>query len=223
MWLPVAILAACCGCGASHGKETANAATLRVMAGVPPLGWVVERIGGADVAVGVLVEPGQNPHVFQPSPRQAAAVEKASLFFKIGLPFEAELVRRIESHAGRTKVIDAARGIVRRQLEEEEEGGPDPHVWLSPRNLQIIAANVADALSEASPGRAAEFRGRLATLDAELDRLDARLRRELAPCRGQTFYVFHPAFGYFADAYGLVQKSVETEGKPPTPRRLRAW
>ena len=85
-----------------------------------------------------------------------------------------------------------------------------------------MAANVADALREASPGRAAEFRGRLATLDAELDRLDARLRRELAPYRGQTFYVFHPAFGYFADAYGLVQKSVESEGKPPTPRRLRA-
>ncbi len=138
------------------------------------------------------------------------------------MPFESELAGRIESHGGRTVVVDAARGVVRRQLEEEEEGGPDPHVWLSPRNLKIMAANVAAALGKALPGRAGEFRGRLAALDADLDRLDARLRRELAPYRGQTFYVFHPAFGYFADAYGLVQKSVESEGKPPTPRRLRA-
>ena len=35
--------------------------------------------------------------------------------------------------------------------------------------------------------------------------------------------MFHPAFGYFADAYGLKQKSVETEGKAPTPRQLRRW
>ena len=56
----------------------------------------------------------------------------------------------------------------------------------------------------------------------ELDGLDARIRRALRPFRGQTFYVFHPAFGYFADAYGLRQKSVETEGKSPTPRQLLA-
>src|SRR5262249_48962959 len=54
----------------------------------------------------------------------------------------------------------------------------------------------------------------------ELDALERRLEASLAPYRGQAFYVFHPAFGYFADAYGLRQESVESEGKPPTPRQL---
>ena len=52
--------------------------------------------------------------------------------------------------------------------------------------------------------------------------MDAKLKQALGPFRGQTFYVFHPAFGYFADAYGLQQKAVETEGKAPTPRQLLA-
>jgi zinc transport system substrate-binding protein len=57
-------------------------------------------------------------------------------------------------------------------------------------------------------------------LDAELDAVDRRLGESLKPYRGQAFYVFHPAFGYFADAYHLRQESVEIEGKPPTPRQL---
>ena len=104
---------------------------------MPPLGWLVERIGGRAFAVGVLVQPGQNPHIFQPSPRQMTALEKAAVFFKIGLPFESELAARIESHGGRTRQSSTLRG--RRsggRCEEEEEGGPDPHVWLSPHELE---------------------------------------------------------------------------------------
>ena len=39
----------------------------------------------------------------------------------------------------------------------------------------------------------------------------------LAPYRGHSFYVFHPGFGYFADAYGLRQEAVEAGGHSPTP------
>ena len=33
-------------------------------------------------------------------------------------------------------------------------------------------------------------------------------------------WLFHPAFGYFAQAYGLEQQAVEVAGKTPTPRQL---
>ena len=44
----------------------------------------------------------------------------------------------------------------------------------------------------------------------------------LAPYRGRSFYVFHPGFGYFADAYGLKEEAVEAGGQSPTPKQLRA-
>jgi zinc transport system substrate-binding protein len=52
--------------------------------------------------------------------------------------------------------------------------------------------------------------------------LDASLADELARLGNRTFLVFHPAWGYFADAYGLEQIPIERAGKEPGPRRLTA-
>ncbi len=228
--LALALLCCVQGCRARDSRPATD--RLQVFAGIPPVAYLVERIGGPRVEVHVLLQPGQNPHVFQISPRQVVAMDKASLFFKISMPFENTLVEKLEARQGRIRVIDASRAIAKRIMEDEcgetggdhehEVGEPDPHVWLCPANLKIMAATIADALVEAAPADAARFRANRAVLDAELDALDGRLRRVLRPFQGQTFYVFHPAFGYFADAYGLKQKSVETEGKSPTPRQLRA-
>ncbi len=48
-----------------------------------------------------------------------------------------------------------------------------------------------------------------------------RIQKMLEPYRGRSFYVFHPGFGYFADAYGLKQEAVEAGGRSPTPKQLR--
>jgi zinc transport system substrate-binding protein len=219
---------------------------VNVFAGVPPLGYLVERVGGPHVHVDVLVQPGQDPHVFEPMPRQVMALGKAALYFKVGMPFEERLLERMAEHRGLT-VIDTARGIRKRMIAEaccedghrdehehaHEEpmgrqvgdalcrGEPDPHVWLSPPLAKTLAANVAEALCRADPPHAVDYHKNLAELDAELDALHARIARALAPYRGHSFYVFHPAFGYFGDAYGLKQESVEIEGKSPLPRQLR--
>ncbi len=52
--------------------------------------------------------------------------------------------------------------------------------------------------------------------------MHTRLRNELLPYKGKTFYVFHPAFGYFAAAFGLKQRAVEAGGRSPSPRQLAA-
>ncbi len=199
---------------------------LEVFAGIPPLGWVVERVGGSRVHVDVLVHPGQDPHTFDPTSRQAVALGRARLFFKIGLPFESQLAERIGAACPDLTVVDASRGIKRLASgehagHEDEAGQGDPHVWLSPRLLQVVAENVKKALCEADPGHAGEYRDNYAALEAQLALLDVQIAKRLAPYRGRRFYVFHPAYGYFADRYGLVQEAVEVEGKPPTLRQLQ--
>ena len=104
--------------------------------------------------------------------------------------------------------------------DDDDEGQADPHVWLSPPLLKTMAANVAAALSRADPPHEPDYQANLKRLHAELDALDHRIEQSLAPYRGQAFYVFHPAFGYFADRYGLRQEPVEVEGKPPTPQQV---
>ena len=118
-----------------------------------------------------------------------------------------------------------------REEAHEKKGGPgepeghhhdgtDPHVWLSPPNLRIMAAVMAEAMAAADPENKALYEENLARLQAELEQLHAFIRQELAPFKGSSFYIFHPSFGYFAKEYNLVQQAVEVGGKSPSPRQL---
>ena len=202
--------------------ESGHDAPLRTFAGIPPVAYLVERIGGPCVRVEVLVEPGQDPHTFEPTPRQVIELSRAQLFFRVGMPFEDRLVEHVAGGPAQFALINTAAGIAKRAPghDDDDEGLADPHVWLSPPLLKTMAGNVAAALCQADPRHADVYNTNLKALDAELDALDRRIAQSLAPYRGQAFYVFHPAFGYFADAYGLRQESVEVEGKTPTPRQI---
>ncbi len=101
-----------------------------------------------------------------------------------------------------------------------ERGLPDPHVWMSPRNASHLAGAIGEALTDLDPAGAAVYRSNLDALEEDLERLDAAIAEALAPVAGETFYVFHPAFGYFADAYGLHQEAVEVGGHEPGARQL---
>jgi zinc transport system substrate-binding protein len=84
-----------------------------------------------------------------------------------------------------------------------------------------MAGNTADALARADPAHAADFQRRLDGVLNAIDKANARARAKLAPYRGRAVYVFHPAFSYYCDAYGLKQRAVEIDGHEPSSRQLR--
>lgn len=108
------------------------------------------------------------------------------------------------------------------EYEHSDLGNADPHTWLNPQNAKIQAANMAEALAALHPERASFYQANLKVVQDKLSALDNQLSALLAPYKGQSFLVYHPAFGYLADHYGLKQVAVEMEGKEPTPRRLAA-
>lgn len=102
----------------------------------------------------------------------------------------------------------------------QHASGSDPHVWLDPKLVKLQATNISQALIAADPGHADYYKDNLTKFERELDDLDATLAAALAPYKGQKFFVYHPAFGYFAARYGLVQVPVEVEGKEPTAKHI---
>jgi zinc transport system substrate-binding protein len=197
--------------------------------------YFAERVGGNFVDVTVLVGPGQEPHTFEPTMKQMTALEEAKLYFSLGLPFEQQLVEKLKATARQLTVVDVRQGLTLRRLTPQEvhsghggEGGepgeragePDPHVWLNPRFVKVIAATIASVLTQADPAHGEAYKKNLTAFQADLDRVDAKLAQALAPLKGKEFLVFHPAFGYFADAYGLVQVAVAVEGKEPSAKQL---
>ena len=86
--------------------------------------------------------------------------------------------------------------------------------------MKTIADTTAKALQVLLPEEAPAIEERLATLHAAIDDTDKRVAEALAPFAGQTLLVFHPAYGYFARRYGLIQRAIEVDGKAPSARRL---
>ncbi|MCY1405074.1 High-affinity zinc uptake system protein ZnuA [compost metagenome] len=84
----------------------------------------------------------------------------------------------------------------------------DAHLWLLPANARVIAARMAADLAKADPANAARYQANLAAFEQRLAATDARLKARLAPLKDKPFFVFHEAFDYFEEAYGLQHAGV---------------
>lgn len=210
---------------------TANSALaaepLTVGVSLLPQQTFVERIGGKHVRVVVLVPPGKSPATHEPTPQQIEAVASSRLYFRIGVPFEEAWLPRLAQIAPAANVIDLREGLSLRPVDmppgevAKTGGNPDPHIWVSPPLVMKMADRIRAALTASRPAAAAEFADNHARFVAELNALDADIRARLVGKQGRSFMVFHPAWGYFADAYGLQQLPIEAGWKEPGPRTLQ--
>lgn len=226
---------------------------LRVFASVIPLQTFVEKVGGEHVDARAMVRPGFNPHIYDPTPQQIAALAGAVLYVRTGVPFERAWMERIRSANPDMQVIDARDGMALREMEahardehghgDEDHGAEgkvqhrdqgaqrtesersheqDPHMWTSPPLVRHMVSVIRDKLVELDPAHAADFARNHDAFVAELEALDRDLHALLDPLPNRGFLVFHPAWGYFADTYGLTQVPIEREGKEPGARALAA-
>jgi len=224
---------------------------VKVFVGINPIAYSVERVGGSNVEVSVLVGPGQDPHTFELTPKVVAKLAKAQVLFEMGFPFEETLIKKVGSTFKNVQVVDLQQGIKLRSMTEEEaeaeeaaheaehehghghghgeaeehehhheSGDTDQHTWLDPRLVKIQAQTIADTLIRIDPSHKDQYEENLKGYLTDLDAVHEQLTKALAPVKGKSFFVFHPALGYFGDAYGLKQVPVQIGGKEPTARQL---
>jgi zinc transport system substrate-binding protein len=207
----------------------AELAGLQLFVSVPPQKYIVEKICGPYGSVSTLIPPGASPHTFEPKPAQMARLAGARCYFTVGIDMEAAWLPKIRSVNPGLRVVATDSGIVKRSMEEDAEGGhddhhhegDDPHIWLSPDLVKMQARRVAEALMQCDTVHTAVYRERLAMFEVEIDSLKARIAGQLERCgAAKSFLVFHPSWGYFADAFSLRQIAIEVEGKEPGIRRL---
>lgn len=207
---------------------------------IGPIAFIAGEIGGDKIISNSLIPQDKSVHSYNPTTKDVNGMQQAKLFFAVGIPLEEQVLKRI-LQSSRTPVIDVAEGIKRMELSEDskefekhdhdhkteehhhsadEDQYMDVHVWMSPANDLIIAGNICKALQAADPTNAGYYADNLSKFTAKLQALDERLNKMLAPYKGKKFLVYHPAFGYFGKHYGLIQESVETGGKSPSPKHL---
>ena len=213
----------------SVGSEPAPSGPPTLAATIEPTAELVSRLAGDDYVVHAVVGPGESPATFQPTDAMMTRLAQTKVFFRVGVP--AESGPWYDAVAEIAEIIDLRDGITLRQMahhhhgdhdhdHHHDHGAADPHVWTSPTLLRRQIATIAESLVALAPEQAEAVEERRSALDSDLAELDARLRARLEPYRGRAFMVFHPAWGYLADAYGLRQIAVEIEGQAPSEAEL---
>jgi zinc transport system substrate-binding protein len=221
--------------------EVNSPGKVKAFVSILPATYFVERVGGPNVEVSVLVGPGQDPHTFEPTPKVVARLADAQVLFKMGFPFEETLIKKVGSTFKNLEVVDLQQGIKLRTVTEEEAdaeerkhahgkaeeqehsheaGNMDLHTWLDPQLAKIQARTIADTLIRIDPNHQEQYEKNLRVFQTDLEALHEQLTKALAPVKGKSFFVFHPAYGYFGDAYGLKQIPVQIGGKEPTAKQL---
>jgi zinc transport system substrate-binding protein len=215
----------------------------RITVGVSilPQKYFVERIAGDKASVIVMVGPGHNPATYEPRPQQLAQIEKAALYFEIGVPFETRWVETFRQINPALILVPLPTTIPLRAMTSDGDGDVgddsnnrnnssahghshtglmDPHVWLSPPLVKRIAESIKTQFVTIDSDNRDYYQNRYQHFIAELDELDQYIRRQLAGINNRKFMVYHPSWGYFAYEYGLQQIPIEVEGKQPGAKSL---
>ena len=85
-----------------------------------------------------------------------------------------------------------------------------------------MSQSIYESLAAIDPEHQSDYAANLAALIGEIDGLEADIRESLAGMEGMKFFVFHPAWGYFARDFGLVQEAIEIGGTEPSASEMAA-
>ncbi|AZD32858.1 Zinc ABC transporter, substrate-binding protein ZnuA [Pseudomonas chlororaphis subsp. aurantiaca] len=198
-------------------------AEVRVLTSIKPLQLIAAAVQDGIAVPEVLLPPGASPHNYALRPSDVRKVQSVELLYWIGPDMESFLPRVLKGRTLPSLAVQDLPGLKLRHFAEDNHshaeeadehdhdhrpGSLDAHLWLSPVNARVIADRMAADLSAVDPANAARYQSNAKAFDARLDALDARLKARLVPIAGKPYFVFHEAFDYFEDAYGLKHAGV---------------
>jgi len=196
---------------------------VELVAAAYPFAWAAQQVGGDDVRVSDLVRGGGEPHDVELGPRQVETIGRADLVvFLPGFQPAVDDAVRVTDASGLDLSGPAQVRGAGSDLADAPPGGIDPHVWLDPVRMKQIVLALHDRLIRVDPDHAGDYRKRATTAVAELDRLDAFFRAQLADCQRKDVVTAHTAFSYLVDRYSLRQvgvSGIDPENEP-TPARV---
>lgn len=217
------LLFAACQSKPKDGRDLVSVSIL-------PQKYFVDQIAGNLLQVNVLVPPGSSPHNYSVLPSQMKDLSKSKAWLQVGLlTLEDALKDKLADLNKNTTIVNCSEGIIPiAGTEHAEEGHEhaaneafDPHIWLAPAEVKIMAKNTLNALKTGFPQHASTFEANYARFITRIDSISALIDQKLAPLRNRNILIFHPALAYYARQFGLTQIALELDGKEPSPRHMK--
>lgn len=207
-------------------KETVQ----RISVSILPQKYFVDQIAGDLIQVNVLVPPGSSPHNYEVLPSQMKNLAQSKVWLQIGLlTFEDVWKEKFAEINKDLIIVNCSKGIkpISGSVYEEEghdhqpSGTFDPHVWLAPAEVKIIAQNTLNALKTGLPEHSVTFEKNYTRFISKVDSLSAQIEMQLTPLKNRNILIFHPALAYYARQFNLKQIPLELDGKEPSPKHMK--
>ena len=197
---------------------------LAVTASFYPMAEFARQVGGDKITVTTLVKPGLEPHDYDPSPRDVAAIynSKVLVYNGAGLEkWEGKLDADLRQHGVIT--VDASNGLTLKPAQtDSSEGAFDPHVWMAPQLAIPEVTNIKEALIQADPANQATYEANARGYIKQLQVLDGKFKKGLAACTSRSIVTSHQAFAYLTADYNLNALSISglSPDDEPSPQKL---
>ena len=211
----IILLSACTG----KQKTTNNNSLPKIAVSIVPEATFVQAVAKDKVNIITMIPPGSNPENYEPTPKEIQSFWESDLFFSIGFPTEKDNL--LPNLGDKTTVIYLDKEVNAVYPDLKQGKLRDPHIWLSPKRVIVMIDSIVENLSKIDPENKSFYEDNGKSYKKELTELDKQLKNTLLPVYNKKFIVFHPAFGYLADDYGLKMYALEKEGKESTPEHLR--
>ena len=208
-------------------------ADVKVVTSIKPVHSLVAAVMQGVGTPDLIVEGAGSPHTYALKPSQAKQLQEADLVFWMSHDLEAFLEKSIDGIATKAVSVPLmeSRGLMTLGFreggafddhghdehdkdddhdhekhddhDEHDHGEVDPHVWLDPENAKAMVHEIEEALAKADPANAATYESNAEAVMAKLDSLVAEIDSELQPVKGRGYIVFHDAYQYFENRFGV--------------------
>lgn len=203
---------------------------IQVAASIPPQKYFLNQIGQPYLDIIIMIQPGTNPATYEPKPSQLTALSNIQAYFTIGVPFEDVWLSKFKNANPKLSIIPTHKSIKKQYFSSHKptkgntraQTRKDPHIWLSPPLVRIMAKTILDACINLDPSHTPDYLSNYYQFCKEINKLDSFILKSLSKTglSARHFMVYHPAWGYFAETYSLKQIPVEKKGREPSPKQL---
>lgn len=213
------------------------AADVRLVASLPSLGSIAREVVGEKGTVTVLAPAEQDPHFVDGKPSMILALNRADALLFVGLGLEAGWLPPLITSSRNAAIQPGAKGSVEasslvgplleadakvdRSLGDVHPGG-NPHFWLDPARVRMLALALGEKLAALDPPNAAAYRENAKRFASVIDGRIATWKAEMAPYQGRAIVPFHKSLVYLSAWLGLREiATVEPlPGISPSPSHL---
>jgi zinc transport system substrate-binding protein len=228
----ILLFASCAGADSEESAED----RIKVAVSVVPEAAFVEAVAGDLVDIVTVIPVGNSPANYQPTTLEMQAISDADIYFVMQVPTEeANILPKIYDFNEDILLINLRDAVsveypLRHMDEHSHEGESeehpddeaiDPHIWLSPKRVIVMIRTIAEELSKIDEENSEIYQANAHNYIQKLNHLDAQIKAIVETMDNKSFMIYHGAYGYFAEDYGLNMISLEADGKAATAARMQ--